>query len=173
MNAAELPLYYNAINILERNLPTRAGKVALYSAERNMTFREVSDEVNQVGNGLKRLGMRFGDYVAILALDGPEWVTTFFAATKIGAIAVGLNTLLKPHEYAYMLRDCRARVLVIHEMLLPQLASIRGDLPFLEHGIVIGSKAPAGAITYRALIDGQPTALAAEQTHRDDFCSLN
>jgi len=173
VKAAELPLYYNAVEILERNLPTRADKVALYSESRNMTFREVADEVNQVGNLLKRLGIRFGDYVAILTLDGPEWVTTFFAATKIGAVAVGLNTLLKPHEYAYMLRDCRARALVVHEMLLPQIARIRADLPFLEHVIVIGASAPAGTISYRALIDGQSTTLAAEQTHRDDFCSLN
>ena len=66
MRAASLPLEYNAVDILERNLPARAGKVALYSESRSMTFREVSDEVNQVGNGLKRLGIRFGDCVAIL-----------------------------------------------------------------------------------------------------------
>ena len=173
MNAAELPLYYNAVDILERNLPTRADKVALYSESRNLTFREVSNEANRVGNALKQLGIRFGDSVAILALDSPEWVTTFFAATKIGAVAVGLNTLLKPPEYAYMLRDCRARALVIHEMLLPQIAGLRADLPFLEHVIVIGSSAPEGAITYAALIAGQPAELAAEQTHRDDFCALN
>ena len=61
MRAADLPLYYNAVDILERNLEARAEKVALYSAERQMTFREVAEEANQVGNALKWLGVRFGE----------------------------------------------------------------------------------------------------------------
>ena len=72
MKAADLPLYYNAVDILERNLATRADKVALLSDTRKeMTFREISNEANQVGNALKKLGVRMGDYVAILSLDCP------------------------------------------------------------------------------------------------------
>ena len=109
MKATDLPLFYNAVDILERNLPHRADKVALYSRERNMTFQAISDEVNQVGNALKKLGVRMGDYVGILALDCPDWVAAFFGAVKIGAIAVGMNTLLTSAEYEYILRDSRAR----------------------------------------------------------------
>jgi 4-hydroxybenzoate-CoA ligase/benzoate-CoA ligase len=71
MRAADLPLYYNAVDVLERNLAQRGDKTALYSLEGNMTFQEVADEVNQVGHALKKLGVRMGDYVGILALDGP------------------------------------------------------------------------------------------------------
>ena len=78
MKAADLPLYYNAVDILERNLPDRADKVALYSPIRNMTFQEVSQEANQAGNALTKLGVRRGDYVGILCLDRPAWVSTFF-----------------------------------------------------------------------------------------------
>src|SRR5690242_14267211 len=46
VRAASLPLLYNAVDILERNLAERADKVALYSDSRNMTFRQVSDEAN-------------------------------------------------------------------------------------------------------------------------------
>ena len=97
---SEVPLHYNAVDILERNLAERADKVALYSPERAMTFRQVSNEANRVGNALKKLGVRVGDFVGILSLDGAEWVTSFFGTLKIGAIAVGLNTLLTPQEYA-------------------------------------------------------------------------
>jgi benzoate-CoA ligase family protein len=173
MRAADLPLYYNAADILERNLSARADKVALYSAERQMTFREVASETNQVGNALKSLGIRMGDFVAILSLDVPEWVATFFGALKVGAVAVGLNTLLKPHEYEYMLRDSSARALIVHEALLPSIAGVRQNLPFLEHVIVIGASAPEGYQLYRDWIASQPTALEAAPTHRDDFCSLN
>ncbi len=52
MKLDDLPLHYNAIDILEHNLVERADKVALYSLEREMTFRQVSREVNQVGHAL-------------------------------------------------------------------------------------------------------------------------
>ena len=78
MKAAELPLTYNAVAILEHNLMARADKTALYSAARELTFRAVADEVNQVGNALLQMGVHFGECVGILAPDSAEWVTAFF-----------------------------------------------------------------------------------------------
>ncbi len=123
MRAESLPLYYNAVDILERNLAERPEKVALYSDTRTMTFGQVAEEANQVGNALAALDMRMGEFVGILSPDVPEWVASFFGILKIGAVAVGLNTLLKPHDYAYMLHDSRARALIVHESLLPERSS--------------------------------------------------
>jgi benzoate-CoA ligase family protein len=173
VKAAALPAYYNAVDILERNLVQRAGKVALYSPDRQMTFQEVSEEVNQVGNALNEWDVRFGDYIAILAFDSAEWVTSFFAIVKIGAIAVSLNTLLKPHEYAYILRDCRARVVIVQEALLPAIEEVRDQLPHLEHIVVIGQEEKAGTVRFMDWILEQPVSLEPALTHRDDFCSLN
>ena len=69
MKARDLPLHYNAVDILERNLEKRASKPALLSVEREATFGEISEEVNRVGNALREMGVNFGDCVAILALD--------------------------------------------------------------------------------------------------------
>jgi acyl-CoA synthetase (AMP-forming)/AMP-acid ligase II len=113
------------VDILRRNLAQRADKVALYTAEREMTFRQVAQEVNQVGNALKKLDVRVGDVVGILAPDSAEWVTSFFGVIKIGGVALGMNTLLKPYEYDYILNDSRARVLIVHESLLPSIEEIR------------------------------------------------
>ena len=57
-----------------------------------------------------------------------------------------MNTLLTPQEYAYILRDSRVRVLVIHERLLPAIEDIRAEADFLEHVIVIGQPQQARAI---------------------------
>ncbi len=172
MKAADLPLTYNAIDILEHNLAERADKEALFSLERTMTFQEVSNEANQVGNALKALDVRMGETVGLLVLDSAEWVTTFFGTLKIGAISIGMNTLLTPAEYDYILRDSRARVLIVHEMLLPKINEIRADQPFLEQVIVIGSGEGADQ-TYADWINGQSTELATALTHREDYCTLN
>ena len=108
MNSTDLPVYYNVVDILEHNLAARADKVALYSVERTMTFREVQDEVNQVGNALKSLGIRFGETVAILAPDSAEWVTTFFGVMKIGAIALGFLGNVGVRHFAPPARSVRA-----------------------------------------------------------------
>jgi benzoate-CoA ligase family protein len=174
MKASDLPLMYNAVDILERNLPERGGKTALFSAEREMSFQQASDEANRVGNALKRMGIHPGESVAILAPDCTEWVTTFFGILKIGAVAASINTLLKPRELAYILRDSRARVLVMHQTMLPAVEQVRGDLEQLEQIIVIGN-VPAG-VRYRSFADwiaSEPATLRATTTHRDDFASLN
>ncbi|MGF1507447.1 MAG: benzoate-CoA ligase family protein [Chloroflexi bacterium] len=173
MKAADLPLYYNAVDILEHNLDERPDKVALYSLERSMTFRQVSEEVNQVGNALKALGVRPGEYVALACNDQPEWVTSFFGIVKIGAIAIGMNVMLAPTGYEYILKDSRARVIIIHKDYLPKLEEIDNPLTDLEHIIVIGGEGSEGTVRYESWIAGQSTHLVAENTHREDFCSLN
>ena len=172
MRAADLPLHYNAVDILERNLTERGHKIGLYSLEREMSFQQVADEANQIGNALRRMGVRMGEYVALLSLDGAEWVTTFFGTLKIGAISVGMNTLLTASEYDYILKDCRARVLVVHEALWSSIESVLDKQPFLEHVIVIGEK-KGDAISYRDWIQDESTELDTAPTHREDFCTLN
>jgi benzoate-CoA ligase family protein len=175
MRAAELPLSYNACDILERNLAARAGQTALLSAERTLTFAQAAQEANQVGHALRRLGVRPGETVGLLCLDCAEWVTSFFGILKIGAIALGLNTLLRANELGFILRDARPRALIVHHALLPTLAPLRAELASLgvAHIIVVGGEAPTGDLAFAPLIAAEPVELASMPTHRDDFCSLN
>lgn len=173
LQSSDLPLSYNAVAILDANLATRADKVALYSDARQMTFQAVADEVNQVGHALTRLGVGFGDCVGILAPDCAEWVTAFFGTIKIGAIAMGLNTLLQTHEYEYILRDSRARVLLVHESLLSVIEPLRNQPSILPQVIVIGSAQHPEDLTFDTWLAPEATRLVAAPTHRDDFCSLH
>ncbi len=172
MRALDLPLYYNAVDILERNLPERADKVALYSKERQLTFKQVSGEVNRVGNALTKLGVGFGDVVGILSLDVAEWVTSYFGTMKIGGIALGMNTLLTPHEYAHILRDSRAKVLIVHQQLLESIEQVRDDVETLEHVIVIGEPQRSSDRSFSEWIKGESAKLDATPTHREDTATL-
>ena len=174
LRATDLPLTYNATAILEHNLAKRADKTALYSLERNLTFKQVSDESNQVANALQQLDVRFSETVAILCLDQPEWVTSFFGTLKAGAVAAGLNTQMTSNDLDYILRDCRARVLIIHRSLWGTLAPIRAAQPFLQHVIVVGDPNDlSGAVSYQAWIEGESTEFISAETHREDIATLN
>lgn len=172
MKASDLPLYYNAVDILECNLTDRAEKVALYSPDRTLTFREVSDEVNQVGNALQALGVRAGERVGILTWDSAEWVTSFFGTIKIGAVSIGMNTLLTTPEYDFILRDSRARVLIAHQDLLPKVEPVLEEHPFLDQVIVIGDE--QGSLpSFKEWIGEHSTELSTALTHREDYATLN
>ena len=173
MKARDLPRYYNVVDILERNLRERGAKIALYSAERQMTFQEVSAEVNQVGNALKQLGVGFGDVVGIMAPDSAAWVTSFFGTVKIGAVALGIDTASQPPQCEYVLRDSRARVLIVDAGLLLVVDAVRDRCPCLRQVIVIGGSGRADALDFDDWMRDGATNLEAEQTHRDDYCSLS
>lgn len=170
--ASEMPLRYNAVDILERNLERASDKTALYSDHRCMTYAEVADEVNQVGNALLDLDVRVGEVVGILSPDCAEWTTAFFAIFKVGGVALGLNTLLKAPEYAFMFNDSRVRVLFVHHTLLPVAAEAAAQAPGLRHVIAFGDD--AGEFHgYEELVSRQPKVLDAVDTNRNEIAILN
>ena len=99
----------------------RGAKTAILCQDRAVTYDDLHDGVNRVGNALRTMGVRMEERVAILLIDSPEWVLAFFGAMKIGAVAVPMNTNLKPKDYEYLLNDSRARVLFVDQSLLAHI----------------------------------------------------
>ena len=133
-----------------------------------MTYGQLFERVNRLGNALKTLGVRQEERVGMLLLDTPEFPYCFFGAIKMGAIPIPMNTLLKPHEYEYVLNDSRARVLIVSESLLPQIQAIAKDkLRYLKTIVVFGH-APEGTLPFQRLLDESSAELEAEPTTKDD-----
>src|SRR5438094_8492583 len=136
-----LPDQFNAAAyFIDRHLQEgRGDKIAIEAEGTRVTYRQLWERVNRVGNGLRKLGVRIEERVLLLLLDGPEFAISFFGAIKIGAVPVPVNTLLKPADYQYMLNDSRARVAVMSEALYPHFSAIpRRQLQYLEHAVVVG-----------------------------------
>jgi len=125
--------------------------------------------VNRAGNALRSLGIQPEQRVALLLADSPDFVAVFLGAIKIGAVPVTLSTLLTTRDYAYLLADCRARVAVVDETLLAQIAPLAAELPHLSHVIVAGV-APKGMSSLREVVRAASDELAAEPTRPDDMC---
>ncbi|MCL1802036.1 MAG: AMP-binding protein [Eubacteriaceae bacterium] len=140
------------------------------------TYRQFRDDVDSFARSLITLGVKRGDKVAIWATNVPEWFICFWAAVKIGAVLVTINTAYKVHEAEYLLRQSDTHTLImedgykdsdyiaIMQKLLPELEGHdpgepihSAKLPFLRHVITIG-KEVSGCIHWGSL--GQ----LAEQT---------
>ena len=134
---------YNAVTwLLDRNVEEgRGAKLAFTDTVSELTYGDLQRRTRRVANMLRRLGVRREERVAMIMLDTIDFPSVFLGAIRAGIIPVPLNTLLTADQYAYVLADCRARVLFISEALLPVVKDIVGRLPDLEHVVVSGKDA--------------------------------
>ncbi len=167
-----LPRQFNvATYFVDRNiLEGRAENVAIECAGERVTYQQLFEGTNRVGNALRNLGVRREERVFLLLLDSPEFLYCFFGAIKIGAVAVPVNTQAKPHDYEYILNDSHARVAIVNETLLPQLQSIPTEnLRYLREIILVGDSSHATQHPrFRDLLEAASPDLAAEHTNKDD-----
>ena len=91
---------------------------------RRLTYAELNERSNRVANALLAQGVKQGDRVALIMMNGSEFVETFFAVAKIGAVNVPLNWRLVADELEFILHDCGAVALVYSG----EFASIVDDL---------------------------------------------
>lgn len=90
--------------------------------ERRITFAQHERLVASVAKAFAdKYGVGKGDRVAILAANTPEWIISFWAATSLGAIAVGLNGWWSGLEIEQGLADCEPKLLVADRKRLDRL----------------------------------------------------
>ncbi|MDR1538527.1 MAG: AMP-binding protein [Clostridiales bacterium] len=160
------------------------------------TYSEFRDDVDAFSRALISLGVRRGDKVAIWATNVPQWYITFWAATKIGAILVTVNTGYKVHEAEYLLRQSDTHTLVmidgyrdsnyvgIIKEICPELAAHEAGrplhakrLPFLRNVISIESR-QSGCLAWKeAEAFAQATPIEAvyqrmAMIKRHDVCNI-
>ncbi|MCL2163884.1 MAG: AMP-binding protein [Oscillospiraceae bacterium] len=160
------------------------------------TYSEFREDVDTFSRTLISLGVKKGDKVAIWATNVPAWFVTFWAATKIGAVLVTVNTAYKIHEAEYLLRQSDTHTLVmidghkdsdyvaIIKEICPELADhTAGEplhtrrLPFLRNIITVDSEQP-GCITWEnamAYADKTPIEMVFQRMamlNRHDVCNM-
>ncbi|MHC4800003.1 MAG: benzoate-CoA ligase family protein, partial [Planctomycetota bacterium] len=169
MCTVELPERLNTAAVfVDRHLQQgRADKAAILCNDETITYRDLYEGVNRVGNALLGLGIRMEERVAIIMPDCPECVYAFFGAIKIGAVAIPMNTLLMPADYEYLLNDSRAQVLVIHSSLLDRIEPIRSKLRYVKH-VVIAGDAVEPDLSLKELMDSASVELEPADTSKDD-----
>ena len=130
----------NLSQIVEHWAKERAKDPALVYEGREVSFRDLDKSVNRVANGLKNLGIKKDDAVAIMLPNIPEFVYTFYACQKLGAVAVPFNTMYKGREISHILKDSGAKAIVCLTNFVPLINEIKSDLPELEHIITTGER---------------------------------
>ena len=120
---------------------------------RPISHRELAERVVRCGRGLRAIGVRPGDRVAILSENRPEWAIADYACLTSGVIDVAIYPNLPPDQVAYILRDSGAVAIFVSTAAQAEKAiAARRDAPAVKHVISFADQAPAGVeLTMAAL----------------------
>lgn len=151
--------------LIRQRVAAHPDEVWLKFAERRYTWREVLSYAQRSANGLLRLGVRPGDYVALMAGNSPEFLWLYFGLLWIGGRVVPLNRWQRGPALAHMLRDSGVTALACDPDLLPFINELRDEAPALRHLITLnGTPGSAGSIDFAELSDAPDTEPQVEVT---------
>lgn len=164
---------YNAsTRFIDDNVKNGMGdRVAIYFRDQQITYRQLQERVNQVGNMLRELDLKMENRVLLICHDTPEFVYSFFGAVKLGAVPIPVNTMMKPSDYEYYLNNSRARVLIIHRSLWENIRHMKMRFIYLDHVIVISENGQGEAgniLDFHTLMEKAGTSMDACHTQSDD-----
>src|SRR3990170_4794676 len=146
MNTAEF-LTISAAVVPERE--------ALVSGETRITYAEMQSRVNRLANAMQSLGVERGTAVAVMAVNSPQYVETYYACAKLGAVLVPLNYRAKHEELDYMVNASESQLLFVGERYLDLVAGLRSKFGGVRDFICLESH-QEGMRAYDALLASAP-----------------
>jgi long-chain acyl-CoA synthetase len=135
------------------------------SGYREITYHQFRDMVIAIAHWLVTSGIKQGDRVAVLGENSPQWGAVYLGIQTAGAIAVPVDSLLKPAGLRHVIADSESRFLFASDKFLGDLAEV-ASIPTLEKTIAIGSGGPGADTTLGAVLN-EGARVTAELPKRD------
>ena len=116
------------VALLEQSVGRFGSGVALDFFGGTTTYDQLGASVARAAEGLRRLGVRAGDRVALVLPNCPQHVVAFYAVLRLGAVVVEHNPLYTEDEMSHQLEDHRPRVVITWDKVAPLVQRIAGPL---------------------------------------------
>lgn len=146
--------------------------VALVFFGSEITFREVHKKIDLMAAALTNLDVKKGDRVALMMPNCPQYVYTYYACMKIGAVVVQVNPLYTPAEVEYIIKDSEAEVFVGADAVFSSFHAVRDKVP-VRHVIVsrlLWTEVEGNNIWFDILLDQQePMEESADIDPKEDI----
>ncbi|HTK06406.1 MAG TPA: long-chain-fatty-acid--CoA ligase [Ktedonobacteraceae bacterium] len=110
---------------------------ALLFDEVNLTYRELDALVTILAASFQALGIQKGQRVCLLMANCPEFVISWFAIIRIGAVACPMNPSYREREVLYQLSNSEAVAIIVQQRLLPLVEAARAETQTLQHVIIV------------------------------------
>jgi long-chain acyl-CoA synthetase len=111
----------------------------------SLSYGELLDRVEKICCGLKGLGIKKGDRIAVLSENRQEWTMADLSIMAVGAVTVPIHTSLSPQQLGYQLKNSRAKLVFLSDgPHVQSLNAIRDKLPALKGLVFFGETLPEG-----------------------------
>jgi crotonobetaine/carnitine-CoA ligase len=134
----EFPFKEQALgHIIEDKAATCGDKIFLeYENGETVTYRQIDEITNRVANGLRKIGLKKGEFIATFLPNSLDSIYLWFGAAKAGIIEVPINLANKGTYLSHILNNSDCKAIIIQRDLLDRLEAVQDDLPKLETVIV-------------------------------------
>jgi carnitine-CoA ligase len=134
----------------------RGDKPFLNFGDDTYTYAEAEENSARVANGLRDLGVRRGDHVALLLPNLPEFLWSWFGAARLGAPIVPVNVALRGDGLVHIVDHSDSETMIVHADLLDRVSAVRARLPKLRRVVVVGGDA-GDHVAWKRLVTTDPT----------------
>ncbi|WP_366881101.1 long-chain-fatty-acid--CoA ligase [Sulfuricurvum sp.] len=133
--------YENFYEMLFLITEEKSSKKVIFIEDKSYTYTQFLESVDRLARALELVCVGKGDRVALICPNSAEFVMSVFAVSKLGAVIVPINTMLKNEEYRYILDDCGAKILITASKFAKEVDGLCESVASIEHTIWI-DKAP-------------------------------
>jgi len=168
---AHYPQQINGVDKLvdEHVREGRGDNDAIHFEDETISYAELQERVNRMGNALRDLGIAEGDRVVVRFPNRPEAIVTCLAVQKIGGVALPSMKLLRAKELRYIVNNAEARAIVVYDDLLDEVENALPDLDTVENVVVAErSGVDHDRRSYDDLMESASPDLEPTETSRDD-----
>jgi carnitine-CoA ligase len=144
-------------DVLDRRAEEAPARTFLHILDVPVSYQELRERSLSAAHAFAGLGVRPGDRVAIFMNTCEEWLTAWFGAARLGAVAVPVNTAYRGDFLAAQLVDSRTSVVVTEDELAGRLFAVAAEVPTLRTAVVRGDH--AAVATDAGTVEVQSTEL--------------
>jgi long-chain acyl-CoA synthetase len=126
-------------------------RTALVFENETFSFNEINSLVEKAAGGLAELGILSGDTVTLYAANSWEWIISYYAIARLGAVINPVNTMLTPEEIEYVAKDCGAKAIITSS---DKVAGILGitEVSDVSYIISFGANVDKSVVSFDKLI---------------------
>jgi len=140
---------------------------------RALTWKKFNEETNRVANYLqKQLKVKKGDFVMHLQMNSLEWIVTYHAILRVGAVAVPLNFRFASSDIKYAADASSPKVFILGEGFLEKVEPIRKEMETVTSYICIGDNVPADMIPYSEVLSSSSSEDVLVEVDDEDPAEL-
>ena len=139
---------------------------------REITWRVFDEKANRTANLLISRGIKKGDKVAILMMNGIEWLPIYFGILKAGALAVPLNFRYTAEEIRYCVDLADADALFFGNEFIGRIEEIVDNMPKVKLLFYVGDGCPVFAENFLHLVSNESSMSPAVELTDDDFAAI-